>query len=89
MNIAQLSQTRYTTKAFDPARKIPDASVEQVLTLLRHSPSSVNSQPWHFIVASSDEGKARIAKATQAAYNNNKMKIRNASHVFCSAPAPN
>ena len=86
MNIAQLSQTRYTTKAFDPARKIPESSIEQVLTLLRHSPSSVNSQPWHFIVASSDAGKARIAKATQTAYTYNELKIRNASHVvlFCA-----
>lgn len=32
------------------------------------SASSVNSQPWHFILAGSDEGKTRIAKATQGGF---------------------
>ena len=30
-------------------------------TVLRYAPASVNSQPWHFVVAASDEGKAKIA----------------------------
>lgn len=84
-DLAQLSQTRYTTKAFDPARKIPAETLEQLLTALRNSPSSVNSQPWHFVVASSDEAKARLAKATQPGYAYNEAKILNASDVivFC------
>jgi nitroreductase/dihydropteridine reductase len=81
MNIAQHSQRRHTTKAFDAGRIIPDASVELLCTLLRHSPSSVNSQPWHFILARSEEGKARIAKATQAGFAYNEAKVRNASHI--------
>lgn len=89
MDIVQHAQTRYTTKAFDASRKIPTATFEQVRTLLRHAPSSVNSQPWHFVVAHSDEGKARIAKATQPTYAYNEAKIRNASHVivFCARAA--
>ncbi|MDR0481149.1 MAG: oxygen-insensitive NAD(P)H nitroreductase, partial [Gallionellaceae bacterium] len=46
---------------------------------LRLSPSSVNSQPWHFVVASTSEGKARIAKA---ALPSNVNKVVDASHVF-------
>ena len=30
MNIAQLATRRYTTKSFDPSRKIPAAQVEQL-----------------------------------------------------------
>ncbi len=86
MNLSQIVKTRHTSKAYDPTRKIPDEQFAHLQTLLRHSPSSVNSQPWHFVIASTDEGKARIAKATQPAYAYNEAKMRNASHVvvFCS-----
>ena len=57
-----------------------------MLEQLRHSPSSVNSQPWHFIVADSAEGKARLAKSTSQAYAYNTPKLLDASHVivFCT-----
>jgi nitroreductase/dihydropteridine reductase len=86
MNIADLVQTRYTTKAFDPSRQLSADQVAQIETLLRFSPSSTNSQPWHFFIAGSAEGKARVAKATSAAYAFNEAKVLNASHVvvFCS-----
>lgn len=86
MNLSHIVTTRYTTKAFDANRKIPAETFAQLETLLRHAPSSVNSQPWHFVVASSDEGKARIAKAAHGGYAYNEPKIRNASHVivFCA-----
>lgn len=87
MNIAQIALTRHTCKAYDPNRKIPAEQVDQLKTLLRHSPSSVNSQPWHFIITSSDAAKARIAKAMEhPVYAANGPKILNASHVvvFCA-----
>jgi len=82
MDIAQLAQTRRTCKAYDPTRKIPADKVEQLKTLLRFAPSSVNSQPWHFIIAATDEGKMRMAKAAkQGTYSANEAKILKASHV--------
>ncbi len=86
MNIADLAQTRYTTKAFDPSRQLSAQQVEQIETLLRFSPSSTNSQPWHFFIAGSPEGKARVAKATSGTYAFNEAKVLNASHVvvLCS-----
>ncbi|HOD14795.1 MAG TPA: oxygen-insensitive NAD(P)H nitroreductase [Spirochaetota bacterium] len=81
MNIAQLARARYATKAFDPDKKIPEALMDELRTLLRLSPSSVNSQPWHFIIASGAEGKARIGAATRPSYAYNEPKILNASHV--------
>ena len=90
MDISRFSLSKHTCKAYDPARKISQDQVEQIKTLLRYSPSSVNSQPWHFIIASSAEGKERIAKATQQGpYSANVAKIMNASHVvvFCARTA--
>lgn len=88
MDIARIAQTRHTCKAYDPSRKIPAEQVEQLKTLLRYAPSSVNSQPWHFFIAESDAGKARLAKATPEGtpYAANGPKIINASHtvVLCA-----
>ena len=63
-DIARIATTRHTCKATDASRKIPAEQVEQLKTLLRYAPSSVNSQPWHFFIAETDAGKARFAKAT-------------------------
>ena len=81
MDIARIALSRHACKAYDPTRKIPAEQIEQLITLLRYSPSSVNSQPWHFIVASTDAAKQRIAKAAQGNFANNEAKILNASHV--------
>ena len=86
MRLTEVLTRRYATKAFDPAKKLPESVVEQLFDLLRLSPSSTNIQPWHFIVASSDEGKARLAKGADAGYSYNASKILDASHVvlFCA-----
>ena len=81
MSIVQAAQQRYTTKSYQPGKSLPEETVQQLCELLRLSPSSVNSQPWHFVVAGTPEGRARIAKATeQQAYN--RAKILDASHVI-------
>jgi nitroreductase/dihydropteridine reductase len=85
MNILAAATKRYTAKAYDPARRVPEELMQQIYGLLRNSPSSVNSQPWHFIVASTPEAKARMAKGAQGGFSYNEAKITNASHVvlFC------
>lgn len=85
MHIDQIAQTRYTTKAFDPQRKIPAGQIDQLLAVLRHAPSSVNSQPWHFFIASTEESKALVAQGTPEAFAYNAAKIKNASHVIVLA----
>ncbi|VXC63273.1 dihydropteridine reductase, NAD(P)H-dependent, oxygen-insensitive [Pseudomonas sp. 8Z] len=82
MSLVSFARKRYTTKAYDASRQVDQATVEQLLELLRLSPSSVNSQPWHFVVASSAEGKARLAKGTQGAFAYNQPKVLDASHVI-------
>lgn len=81
MNLTNILNNRYSTKAFDPNKKISEADFQQVKGLLRMSPSSTNIQPWHFIVAHTTEGKERIAKGTQGFFQFNKQKVMDASHV--------
>lgn len=86
MDILSAAQKRYTAKAYDPNRRVPEEIMQQIYEVLRVSPSSVNSQPWHFIVASTPEAKARLAKGVQGQFSYNEPKILNASHVilFCT-----
>lgn len=82
MDILSAARKRHTAKAYDSERRIPEEVMQQVYGLLRNSASSVNSQPWHFIVANTPEGRARIAKATQGGYAYNAAKVNDASHVI-------
>ncbi|SEU08165.1 oxygen-insensitive NAD(P)H nitroreductase [Pseudomonas graminis] len=86
MQLTALAKSRYTTKAYDASRKIPQETIHELLEQLRHSPSSVNSQPWHFVVASDEQGKARVAKSAEGGFAYNEAKMLNASHVivFCT-----
>ena len=85
MNVAQLATTRRTAKAFAPGRPLPADLLEQIRVLLRYSPSSVNSQPWHFVLAASADAKERLARAMPPPYAYNAPKVRNAALVvvFC------
>ncbi|HBC83231.1 MAG TPA: oxygen-insensitive NAD(P)H nitroreductase, partial [Escherichia sp.] len=86
MDIVSIALQRYSTKAFDASKKLTADEAEKIKTLLRYSPSSTNSQPWHFIVASTEEGKARVAKSAAGGYVFNERKMLDASHVvvFCA-----
>ncbi len=85
-NIQEILNWRYTTKAFDASKKISATAVEHIENLLQMSPSSINSQPWHFIIASTNEGKKRLAKGAEGFFSFNAPKILDASHVvlFCA-----
>lgn len=86
MELLDAIKTRYATKKFDATKKISEADFNTIKTLLRFSPSSINSQPWHFIIAHTESAKNRFAKAAQGMYQANEAKILHASHVvlFCA-----
>lgn len=85
MTVAPVARRRHTTKAYDPTRTLPPAVLNDLLEVLHHAPSSVNSQPWHFLVAGTDQARARIARATQPGQPYNTAKITDASHVIVFA----
>ena len=77
VNLSEIARRRYTTKAFDPSRSIPAETMDQLRTLLRYAPSSVNSQPWHFVIASSD-CSARC-RPKRIARGKSRSRIRNST----------
>ncbi|MFM6958760.1 MAG: oxygen-insensitive NAD(P)H nitroreductase [Acinetobacter sp.] len=86
MDTLVTAKTRYATKAYNSEKKIPQTQFEKLLEVLRFSPSSVNIQPWHFLVAESDQAKQRIASALTGNYIYNAAKVLHSSHtlVFCT-----
>ena len=90
MNIAQIAdiaKTRHSCKAFDPSRQLSSAQLQQLQDLLYWAPSSINSQPWHFFLASSTAGKEKIAQGMAGEhYAYNAQKVRDAALVvvFCA-----
>lgn len=86
MEVLNAALERHTVKAYDASRPVPGPVMQQLYGLLRNSPSSVNSQPWHFIVADTPAARARMAKGAQGGFAYNEPKILHASHVilFCA-----
>ncbi|MCK5334960.1 MAG: nitroreductase family protein [Gammaproteobacteria bacterium] len=70
---------RHTTKKYDASKKIPQEDLDVLFEAMRLSASSINSQPWKFVVIESSEAKQRLSKtfANQNQYNQ--------SHVFDSS----
>lgn len=84
-DILNVAKCRHTAKAYDSSKTIPENIAAKMKELLRYSPSSTNAQPWHFIIASTEEGKNRVAKGTDDRYPFNSPSIRAASHVVVFA----
>lgn len=85
MKLIEILEKRYSTKKFEPTRKLSEENLEKIRKLLQLSPSSINLQPWHFILATTEEGKKRIAKSTEGFYTFNKEKVLEASAVVVFA----
>ncbi len=75
MNISELVRSRHTCKAYDPQRPLSEEQLAQLQAILRYSPSSVNSQPWHFFLVTSEAGKAKLVPALT---EHNMEKVRSA-----------
>lgn len=79
---------RYTTKKYDPSRKVSQADLDVLLEALRLSASSINSQPWKFIVLESDAAKERMKKTFANKFQFNEPHILESSHIILFAHNP-
>ncbi|MCM3749614.1 nitroreductase family protein [Paenibacillus pasadenensis] len=66
---------RKSVRAYDPMVKISREEMTELLEEATLAPSSVNLQPWRFLVVESEEGKAKLAE----------LAPRNLSQVQTSA----
>lgn len=63
MSPLELVKQRYTTKHYDPSKPLTQEEIQTLMEVLRLSPSSVNSQPWHFYVAQTPEAREKLMPA--------------------------
>lgn len=63
---------RRSIKNYDPAVKISKEEMKAILALATTAPSSVNMQPWRFLVIESPEAKAALAPL--ARFNQNQVQ---------------
>lgn len=78
-------KTRYTTKRYDETKRISQADLDVIYEAIRLSASSINSQPWKFIVIESDEAKARLHNTFENKFQFNQPHIKAASHTILFA----
>ena len=79
---------RHTTKKYDKTKKVSPEDLQIFLEALRLSPSSINSQPWRFIVTESEEARERMAKTFKHKFQFNQPHIFDASQIILFAYNP-
>ena len=84
-DIAATARARHTAKAYREDA-LSEKEIANLLDLLRFSASSTNSQPWHFVVATTRQGRDRIARAgTDDPYPFNSDAVRQTGMVVVFA----
>ncbi|MCZ2722131.1 nitroreductase family protein [Marinomonas sp. 15G1-11] len=80
--------SRYTTKMYDPSKRISAENMQVIKEALRMSASSINSQPWKFIIIESDEAKQRLHTTFENKFQFNQHHAKEASHIILLAYNP-
>ncbi|MDN3702642.1 NAD(P)H-dependent oxidoreductase [Vibrio artabrorum] len=80
--------TRYTAKKYDAEKRISAEDMEVIKEALRMSASSINSQPWKFIIIESDEAKQRFHNTFENMFQFNQPHAKEASHTILFAYDP-
>ncbi len=88
MDIISVALKRHSTKAFDASKKLTPEQAEQIKTLLQYSPSSTNSQPWHFIVASTEKVKRVLPNPLPVIMCSTNVKYLMPRTSWCSVQKP-
>ncbi|EKE73736.1 nitroreductase family protein [Gallaecimonas xiamenensis] len=86
--IIQDLNSRYTVKKYDASKRISTDDMDVIKEALRLSASSINSQPWKFIVIESDAAKQRFHDSFANKYQFNQPHAKEASHTILFAYDP-
>ena len=79
---------RYTVKKYDATKKVSNDDLNIILEALRLSASSINSQPWKFVVIESDAAKQRLHDSFANKHQFNQLHAKEASHTILLAYDP-
>ncbi|WP_062232780.1 nitroreductase family protein [Fictibacillus sp. FJAT-27399] len=75
-NFNDIVTGRRSIRYYDPSVKISKEEMTEILNKATMAPSSVNMQPWRFLVMESDEAKATLAPL--ARFNNSQVETSSA-----------
>jgi len=67
MDVFEAVQLRRSVRAYE-STPVPKEKLEKILEAARLAPSANNIQPWHFIVVTDPEKRAKLAKAPFAGF---------------------
>ncbi|WP_261817503.1 nitroreductase family protein [Vibrio gallicus] len=81
-------EKRYTAKKYDADKRISAEDMDVIREAIRLSASSINSQPWKFIVLESDEAKQRFHDTFANKFQFNQPHAKDASHTILFAHNP-
>ncbi|MCT8986954.1 nitroreductase family protein [Shewanella phaeophyticola] len=86
--IIQDLNNRYTAKKYNPSKRISAEDMNVLKQAMRLSASSINAQPWKFIIIESDEAKQRFHDTYANMYQFNQHHAKAASHIILFAYNP-
>lgn len=81
-------QWRYTTKKYDPTKKISEEDKAVLFEAIRLSASSINSQPWRLVVIDSEDAKKRMHNTFKNKYQFNQAHVFDSSQIILFAYKP-
>lgn len=81
-------QWRYTCKKYDSTKRVSKENLAIIFESLRLSASSINSQPWKFIVIDSEKAKQRFSKTFKNKYQFNLPHVFDSSQIILFAHNP-
>lgn len=79
---------RHTTKKYDSTQKVSEKDLGILFEAIRLSASSINSQPWKFVVIESDIARERMSKTFAHKYQFNQPHIFDSSQIILFAHNP-
>ncbi|MBD5769506.1 nitroreductase family protein [Marinomonas colpomeniae] len=78
-------EKRHTVKHYDESKTISKEDLDVIYETLRLSPSSINSQPWKFIIIESSKAKQSFEDTFANKFQFNQKHAKAASHVILFA----
>jgi len=81
-------QWRHATKKYDASKKVPQADLDVLFEAMRLSASSINAQPWKFVVIESLEAKERMHKTFAQKHQYNQPHVFESSQIILFAYNP-
>jgi nitroreductase len=72
-DILDVIRHRWSPRAFDPSRDVPVADLRRLFEAARWAPSSMNEQPWRFLVASRHRSPETFAALVESLTGKNPL----------------